>query len=263
MFNALRQDLRYSTRQLKKNPSFTAVTVLTLALGIGANLTVFLILYGVLLKPLPFPAPEQLVRIERFYPDGDLSEAYSGTKILFMRRVSRSLDSAAGYDYVPNRMNLVRGSEAIPVTGLGVTSDFFRVFQMESELGRTFNAGDMTPNTPGTVVLSGATWRQMFNADPNILGQAITLGNQRYTVIGVASPKFRLDSKVDIWVPLPIVEHADDHNNMYNFVARLKPGVTASQARDDLKRVLLQLKETYPGLWSKEESVQVFDYHES
>ncbi len=263
MLSVFKQDLRYGVRQLRKNPGFTASAVLTLALGIGANVTVFLILYGVLLRPLPFPQPQELVRIERLYPDGELSTAYSATKVLFMPRASRTLESTAGYDYVPNHMNLVQGGEAIPLQGLGVTKDFFHVFQMEPEMGRGFNAQDTTPNAPGVAVISDATWRQQFAADPNILGQAITLGNKRFTVIGVANPKFRLDAKVDVWTPLCLVENAEDHNNMYHFVARLKPGVTREQAQDDLKRVLLQLKETYPALWSKDESVRVLDYHDS
>ena len=139
MFDALRRDVRYGVRQLRKAPGFTATVVLTLALGIGANLAVFMILYGVLLHPLPFPQPQQLVRVERFYPNGELSEAYSGTKFLFMRRASRTFESAAAYDYVPNQMNLVQGTDAAPLMTLGVTSDFFPVFGISPQLGRPFN----------------------------------------------------------------------------------------------------------------------------
>jgi hypothetical protein len=106
---SLRNDFRYAVRRLLKARGFTATTVLTLAMGIGANLTVFLILYGVILRPLPFPNPQQLVRIERFYPDGGLVPAYSGTKALFFTRTSRVIDSAAAYDYVPSHVNLVQG----------------------------------------------------------------------------------------------------------------------------------------------------------
>ena len=259
----IRQDMRYAARQLSKSRAFTTTAVLTLALGIGANLTVFLILYGVLLRPLPFPHPQQLVRIERFFPDGELSPAYSGTKVLFMRRASQTLESAAAYDYVPNHMNLVQGEEAVPLEALGVTSDFFHVFQMEPQIGHDFSRQDMAPHAPGVAVLSDATWRQRFAADRNIVGRAITLGSEKYTVIGVASPKFRLDAKVDVWVPLRIAEGAEDHSNTYNFAGRLKPGVTREQAEDDLKRALLELKSTYPDLWNQYESVRVLDFHDS
>jgi predicted permease len=263
MTHLLNQDVRYAARQLRKSPEFTTAAVLTLALGLGANLTVFLILYGVLLRPLPFPNPQQLARVERFYADGTLVPAYSGTKALFMRRANRTLDSAAAYDYVPNHVNLVQGSEAIPLGSLRVTSDFFHVFQMEPQIGHGFREQDMVPHAPGVAVLSDATWRQYFGASQSIVGQAVTLGNERYTVIGVASPEFRLDTRVDVWIPLRIAEGAEDHSNEYNFVGRLKAGVTRAQAEDDLKRVVLELKSTYPDLWDQEESLRVFDYHES
>jgi predicted permease len=261
--NFLRQDLVYALRQLRKSPGFTAAAVITLALGIGANLTVFLILYGVLLRPLPFPHPEQLARVQRAYPNGVSAPAYSGTKFLFLKRSSRTFASAAAYDYIPANVNLMQGGEAVPLKDLRVTADFFRVFEMEPELGRGFSPQDMLPNSAGVAVLSDALWRQRFSADPKILGRPITVGNQPYTVIGVASPKFRLDSRVDVWTPLPIVESPEDQSNAYNFVARLKPGVTRAQAAGDLKRVLLELKNTYPKLWNQYESVVVADYHDS
>ena len=263
MMSYLTQDLLYAVRQLRKSPAFTAAAVLTLALGIGANLTVFLVLYGVLLRPLPFPHPQQLVRINRLYFGNHLSPAYAGTKALFMHRASRTLESAAAYDYVPSHVNLLQGNQVVPLNALRATSDLFRVFQMEPKMGRGFSAADMVPNAAGVAVLSNAAWRQQFAADPSILGRSITLGNKQYTVIGVANPAFRLDARTDVWTPLPITESAEDHSNEYNFIARLKPGVTRAQAEDDLRRTLLQLKSTYPALWDQQESVRVQDLHES
>ena len=256
-------DIKFALRQLRKSPGFTAAVVLTLALGIGANLTVFLILYGVLLRPLSFPKPQQLVRIERFYSNGQMVPAYSGTKALFMMRASRTFKSAAVYDYIPSHMNLVQNGEAVPLEALRVTPGFFQVFQMAPQIGHGFQPQDMALHAPGVVVLSDAAWRQHFGADPNVLGRAITLGDEKYTVIGVANPKFRLDAKVDAWVPLQIAEGPEDQNNSYNFVARMKPGVTRAQTEDDLKRVLLQMKNVYPDLWDRYESVRVLDYHDS
>ena len=256
-------DIKFALRQLRKTPGLTAAVVLTLALGIGANLTVFLILYGVLLRPLSFPKPQQLVRIERFYSNGQMVPAYSGTKALFMMRASRTFKSAAVYDYIPSHMNLVQNGEAVPLEALRVTPGFFQVFQMAPQIGHGFQPQDMALHAPGVVVLSDAAWRQHFGADPNVLGRAITLGDEKYTVIGVANPKFRLDAKVDAWVPLQIAEGPEDQNNSYNFVARMKPGVTRAQTEDDLKRVLLQMKNVYPDLWDRYESVRVLDYHDS
>jgi predicted permease len=259
----LNQDVAYAVRQLRKTPGFTFATVLTLALGIGANLTVFLLLYGVLLRPLPFPHPERLVRVERSYPSGDPVPAYSGTVALFLRRSSHSFESAAIYDYMPGNVNLVQEGEAIPLKALRTSSDFFRVFDMDPAMGRGFNPGDMIPNAPGVVVISNSLWRERFASDTNILGKAITLGNRPYSVIGVARPEFHLDAKADAWIPLPIVESPADSGHEYNIVARLRPGVSHTQAEADLKDGLLQLKNTYPLLWDKNESARALDFHDS
>src|SRR6204780_2203409 len=162
----LNQDVAYALRQLRKTAGFTFATVLTLALGIGANLTVFLILYGVLLHPLPFPQPEQLVRIERSYPSGAVVPTYSATVALFMRRSNRSFDSAAAYDYIPSNINLVQGGEAIPLKALRTTPGFFRVLAMEPANGCGFNGQNINLNAPGVVVISGPLWRQRFSSDP-------------------------------------------------------------------------------------------------
>ncbi len=257
------QDCRYALRVLRKSPGFTISAVLILALGIGANLTVFLVLYGVLLKPLPFPNPHQLVRIERSYSGGITVPAYSGTKALFFRRASHAFSAMAAYDFVPSHANLMQGEDAVPISVLRVTSDFFRVFDMEPAMGRGLGAEDMVPNAPAVVVLSDALWRHRFDANPNILSKAIVLGNRTYTVIGVANRRFALDAKADAWIPLPITEGPEDRGNNYNVVARLRPGIVEAAATADLQRVLLELRKTYPDLWDKYEGVQVEDLHDS
>lgn len=195
-------DVRYAFRQLRKNAGFTTAAVLTLGLGIGANLAIFLIAYSVFLRPLPFPHPDQVVRIERSYGGDHLEQAYSGTTALFLRRMNRTLEATAAYDYIPGNANIVESDGTIPLKFLSVTPDFFHVFAMEPVLGRGFNAHDALPNSGPVAVISYPLWQEHFSADPHIVGRAITIGSQLYTVIGVASPLFRLDSKVDTWVPL-------------------------------------------------------------
>ena len=110
----LRHDVVFAFRQLRKNPGFSTAAVLTLAMGIGANLTIFLILYGVILRPLPFQHPEQLVRFYRAYPNDNTSTAYSGTRFQFLQRANRTMRSMAAYDYVPSNINWTRNGEAMP-----------------------------------------------------------------------------------------------------------------------------------------------------
>jgi putative ABC transport system permease protein len=259
----LTQDVAYAVRQLRKTAGFTFSTVITLALGIGANLTVFLILYGVLLRPLPFPHPEQLVRIERSYPNGVIAPVYTATEALFLRRTTHTFSTAAVYDYIPANINLVQSGEAIPLKALRASEDFFAVFAIDPAIGRGFNARDMIPNAPGVVVISDALWRERFSADPGILGHTIILGNRPFSIIGVARPEFRLDARVDVWTPLSITESPKDQSHQFNFVARLRPGVTRVQAQADLKNALLQLKTTYPELWDQYESNLALDLHDS
>jgi hypothetical protein len=220
------QDLHYAMRTLRKSPGFCIAAILTLALGVGANLIVFLVLYGVLLKPLPFPNPQQLARIERSYSDGTTSPAYSGTKALFFQRMNRAFSSMAAYDYIPSHANLAQGDNVVPISVLRVTSGFFRTFEMQPSIGRDFTASDTAPNAAGVVVLSEGLWRQGFNSDPNILRKGITLGNRSYTVIGIANPRFAMDAKSDAWIPLPITESPEDQSNNYNVAGRIKPGVS-------------------------------------
>jgi predicted permease len=257
------RDFRYAFRVLAKSPGFSIATVLILALGIGANLTVFLVLYGVLLKPLPFPQPQQLVRIQRSYQDGTIMDSYSGTKALFFQRMNRVFSSMSAYDYIPSHANLLQGDNAVSVSILRVASGFFRTFDMQPIMGRGFTAEDMVPNAAGVVVLSDSLWRHQFNADPNILGKGITLGNRSYTVIGVANPRFALDVRSDAWIPLPIAEGPEDQTNFYSLVGRMKPGVTDIAATADLRRVLRELRSTYPDLWDRREEVRVIDLHDS
>jgi len=259
----LLQDLRFAFRVLAKAPGFTISAIAILALGIGANLTVFLVLYGVLLRPLSFPKPQQLVRIERSYPDGSAWPAYSGTQALFFERASRSFQSMAAYDYIPATANLIQGNGATPLKLLHATAGFFRVFQMEPVLGRGFRPADMVPKAPGVVVLSHALWEHQFGANPDVLGKAITLGDRSYTVIGVANPRFDLDARVDAWAPLAITENANERAQIYNLVGRLKPGVTQVAAANDLTRAFREMKNIYPGLWNREEGVRVLGLHES
>lgn len=246
---SLWRDIRHGQRQLRKSPGFTIAVVCTLALGIGANLAVFLVLYGVVLRPLPFPHADRLVQIDQTLY-GSASPVLTGTEALFFGRGCKACASSAAYDFEPTKMNLVQRNGVVPLAVRHVTPGFFHVFEMEPVIGTGFPVADKGRDASETVVLSNALWRNQFGANPHIIGKAVTLGSRIYTVVGVANPDFRLRDRVDAWVPLLITEHANDRGHRYLSVLRLKPGVTVPQASRDLQQVLREYRKAYPNTWA-------------
>ena len=186
------QDLRFAFRMLRKSPGFTTVAVLTLALGIGTNTAIFSLVNGILLAPLPYPNPEQLVSITGTYPKGG---------VVAMRDQIRTMDVAAYYE--GHEFNLTGQGEPLRLTGTVVSAEFFSVLGARPELGRTLVPGEDIPGQDNYVVLSHALWQQRFASDPAIIGRPIELEGISRQVVGVMPPVFRFpSSKTQIWVPL-------------------------------------------------------------
>jgi putative ABC transport system permease protein len=246
------QDLRFGVRLLRKSPGFTAVAVLTLALGIGANTAIFSLVNGILLVPLPYPQPEKLVSITGTYPKGG---------VVAMRAQVRAMDVAAYYE--GHEFNLTGQGEPLRLTGTVVSAEFFSVLGARSELGRTFVPGEDTPGQDNYVVLSHALWQQRFASDPTIIGCSIQLEGVSRQVVGVMPPDFRFPSpKTQIWVPL----HNDPRNTILYWaddfmpvIGRLRPGVTLEQARTEIRifqsRVGGLFPWTMPKDWNADVSV--------
>ena len=160
----LLQDLHFAFRMLRKSPGFTTVAVLTLALGIGANTAIFSLVNGILLVPLPYPSPEQLVSITGTYPKGG---------VVAMREQVHTIDVAAYYE--GHEFNLTGQGEPLRLAGTVVSADFFSVLGARAELGRTFIPGEDIPGQDDYVVLSHSLWQQRFASDPAIIGRPIQL----------------------------------------------------------------------------------------
>ena len=248
----LLQDLRFAFRMLRKSPGFTAVAVLTLALGIGANTAIFSLVNGILLVPLPYPTPEQLVSITGTYPKGGVAA---------MREQMHTMDVAAYYE--GHEFNLTGQGEPLRLTGTVVSGEFFSVLGARPELGRTFIPGEDIPGQDNYAVLSHALWQQRFASDPAIIGRPIQLEGVSRQVIGVMPPDFRFpSSKTQIWVPLrndprdTILYWADDYMSV---IGRLHPGVTLDQARTEIRlfqsRVGALFPWTMPKDWNADVSV--------
>lgn len=247
--NGVMQDLRYGWRALVKSPGFTAVAILTLALGIGANSSIFSLINAVLLRPLPFDEPERLVMVwERRASSNDSNLPISVHEFVAWREQGRSFEKIA--IFTGDGFTLTGAGDPATLNAVRASSDFFSVLGVEPILGRTFAAGEDQTGSEPVVVVNSSLWKRRFGADPDIVGKTIVLSDQKYSVIGVMERKCVgawLNSDPDVWIPLDLPREAQrvgKHGN--NVIARLKPDVTLEQAQADLAQVASRLEQQYP-----------------
>jgi putative ABC transport system permease protein len=246
-FAELGQDLRFAGRQLWKSPVFTLVAVLTLALGIGATTAIFSVVYGVVLRPLPFREPERLVRAYFVSPEGEKQGAFSVPNFLDWRAASHRLADATPAH--GGTLNLSGdGAEPERLQAAWVGANYFQVLGIPPLAGRTFAPGEDRPDAPRVAVLSEKLWRQRFGADPRLIGRSITLNGQPYAVVGILRRGVQLPSAADVWVPM--VFSAQDLGQrgavFFGAVARLAPGSTLRQAEAEAEVIGRRLARQYP-----------------
>jgi predicted permease len=245
-------DLRYGLRMLRKTPGFTLVAVLTLALGIGANTAIFSLVDGILLVPLPYSQPAQLVSVTGDYPKGAFAA---------MRQQVHTMDVgtyAEGHEF-----NLTGQGEPLRLTGTMVSAELISILGARSELGRTFYPGEDTAGQDNYVILSHALWEQRFGRDPTIVGRSIELEGLSRQVVGVMPAEFRFPSpKTQLWVPL----HNDSRDavaywagDFMPVVGRLRPGTTIPQARAEIRLFQSHVPALFPwrmpAAWNADVSV--------
>jgi predicted permease len=239
------QDVRYTFRTLGRDPGFAAVSILILALAIGANTAVFSVVNTLLLRPLPFPDSQQLVWIAPPPSDcGQSCATYSADAYEEFRAQSRAYQDVTGYFAFssPDNLRLTGRGEPEPATGIDVIGNFFQVLGVQPAMGRLFTQDEAHGGPHAVAILSNAYWRRQFNADPAIIGRAIELNGTPVTVVGVLRDSFDFGAvfspgaKVDLFTPLDL-NQARDWGNIVTLLGRLKPGVTVAQARDDANRV--------------------------
>jgi putative ABC transport system permease protein len=249
-------DLKFAFRQLLKNPGFTAVAVLTLALGIGANTAIFSVINSVLLKPLPYPKPEQLVTLwERSPQRGIEQERVSGPNYLdwlAQNTVFSGMAVSPGWEGVEN-FNLVLRDTTAKVLASYASASLFTTLGTRPLLGRTLLPEEDRKEGNRAAVLSYGLWQRQFNGDSNVIGQTLTVdtyGRRDYTIVGVMPPGFGLPSRCELWLPMgwmgvTLTERRSAH--WHNVIARLKPGVTVAQARAEMNAIQARLKQAHPG----------------
>ena len=248
MIGSLLQDIRYGIRTLGKNPGFTAVAVLTLALGIGANTAIFSVVENVLLRPLPYPQPGNLVQIWNTYPPQAPRAGLSPGDYADWRQQNASFSEMGGYAHISQGFNLTGEGEPQRVLGSYASAGLFPLLGIHLAAGHYFVEEEDRAGSSPVVILSHHLWLSRFGGDPAVLGRTITLDNQRYRVTGVLPADFRLLRWPDLWMPFgqygdDLTEHV--HHSFIG-VARLKPGVTLAQARDEMARLNQQETIQYP-----------------
>jgi putative ABC transport system permease protein len=241
--DTLVQDVRYGLWMLRRNPGFTFVAVLTLALGIGANTAIFSVVNAVLLRSLPYHDPERLVSVGRV-PSG---------LFLKWREQARSFEQIAGETEGGADLTGIGEPERLR-TGI-VSANLFATLGLAPALGRAFTPEeDRTGGTP-VAILSDALWRRRFGSDPQVIGRTLTLDGQSRTVIGVMPPGFRFPVRSDLWIPLALKvaqESSGERDTEVGVIARLKPGLTMESARADLSAILERQRQAFPRKYSDE-----------
>ena len=242
----LLQDLKYTLRTLGRDPGFTTVAVLILALAIGANIAVFSVVNTLMLRPLPFPNAQQLLWIAPPPTKCGLSCATYSTDAYDEFRVgSRSYQDVTGYFAFssPDNLSLKLGSAPVTATSIDVIANFFQLLGVQPAMGRVFRTEDARNGASPVILLSNAWWKRQFNADPNIVGRAFDINGHQTTVIGVLPASFDFGAvfapgtKVDAITPLNLYGPPRDWGNIITMIGRLKPGVSLAQARGDANRV--------------------------
>jgi putative ABC transport system permease protein len=245
----LLNDVRYGVRMLVRNPGFTVVSVIALALGIGANAAIFSVVNGVLLSPLPFKEPERLMMIrETKLPQFPEFSVASGNFLDWKKQntVFERLVAFRG-----SSLNLIGTGDPERLRGLKVTEGFFAMLGAQPQLGRDFLLEEDQPGRNNVVILSHGLWQRRFGADPQILNQTITLSGQSYTVIGVMPLEFRFggaDDEIELWTPMAFTaQDAQNHGgHSVAAIGQLKPGIALDQARAEMSTIAGRLAVQYP-----------------
>ena len=249
VIETLLQDIRYGLRMMRRSPGFTAVAIITLGLGIGANTAIFSVVNGVLLNPLPFPHPEQLVFLGESKPNFT-NGSLSYPNFLDWKRENHSFSAMAvvrGYGYI-----LTVSGESEQIKGLLISSELFDMLGVKPVIGRSLRAGEDAIGGPPVALIREGLWKRKFGASPDVLGRSITLDGRNYTIIGVIPAGFGLDRGPNVHeVYVPIGQWSNPLLNLrvaglgIRGIGRLKPGVSVVEARVDMERITSNLAAAY------------------
>jgi len=261
----LAQDLKFAFRMLRKSPGFTAVAVLTLALGIGANTAIFSIVDAIFLRPLPFAHADRIYLVDR---TGNRLGGSSISEAIFVawQREADGIFEHLGLFRSIGTVKLTGTGEAEMISAAGASPEFFPALGIQPEMGRNFNPQDGKPDAPHVAILSDSFWRNRFGSDPNVLGHSVTLEGLPFTIVGVLPPQFMWPveaSPPQVWlaVQVPVISN-NPSNGGRLAIGRLKPGVSLAQAEAALTPALGELHHEFPQMFSPEEKAHLDLLHD-
>jgi predicted permease len=242
------QDLRYGARMLLKKPGFSLIVIITLALGIGVNTAIFSVVYSVLLRPLPYEAPEKLAAVYSMYPQKNFFRSQvSAPDFVDWRAQNKVFDAMSAYAW--GGYTLTEGNQPERFYGLSVSANFFQVLRVKPLLGRAFLPEEEEAGRNRVAVLSYGLWQRRFGADPNLVGKGVRLNGESYTVVGVAPKNFRFPL-VELYTPLTFTaESMSDMGRGSHFlyvIARLKADTTVAQAKTDIENISRRIERQHP-----------------
>ena len=247
----LQHDLTFAARQLRRSPTFALVAILTLGLGIGATTAIFSVADGVLLRPLPYPQADRLVRLFQLDAQSTRDDA-TPANFFDWRERNRSFERLAFFQYFGHDVQGAAG-ETISINSWLVSEDYFAVLGVAPRLGRIFRPEEFRPGAAAVAIISTSLWQQRFGADPAVLGRKEILDGVAHTIIGVMPVSFQFPERRYIWAPKILSEEdkRDRASTYLGVVGRLRPGVTIQAAGDDMSRIARELAATYPSTNAK------------
>ncbi len=254
------QEFRFAVRQLLKQPGFTLVILLTLALGIGANTAIFSVAYGVLLRPLPYPDPRRIVGVTGVYGTAPSLLGVTWSEAQFLEQHNTAFASLAASTSVG--FNLMTANDADRVDGLRVSAPYFDVLGVHPLLGRTLTPDEDQIGGPDAVVLSYGIWQRLLGGDAGAIGKAVRLDGEPFTVVGVMPPGFQSQPAADVWTTLAQVSHTIGGGQNLELIGRLNPGVTVAQANAAMHSLTVPYREAFPKMVSSDYTLGAASWHD-
>lgn len=254
------RDIAFGTRLLRRAPGFSATAALIVALGVGTTTAIFSVVYGVMLRPLPYPQPDRLVALWTTLPNGSLRARVNPADVDELRLISSAFEDIA-LIRAPQNFNLIGAGEPERVVAARLSADLFSVLRVNPAFGRAFAADDEQQGNDRVVLLGDPLWKRRFAADPSIVGRTINLSGTPYEVVGVMAPDFQFpDPEYQLWIPLtidPRVLARTTANHDHLGIGRLRAGVSMEQARREIETVSAKLEAQYPAT-NRDIRIEVF-----